>query len=101
AHHVRLRAARSGRSGERLYTITITVKDIHGNVTNDSVTVRVLQRNSKSGLKIARINDEPEASELNQRVGRYSVPVKALHPKSTRVSSSNFPSADGSHTLGC
>jgi hypothetical protein len=43
AHHVRLRAARSGRWGERLYTVTITAKDIHGNLSTQNVTVRVPQ----------------------------------------------------------
>ena len=43
AHHVRLRAARSGRWGERLYTVTITTKDIHGNLSTQNVTIRVPQ----------------------------------------------------------
>lgn len=41
AHHMRLRAARSGRWGPRVYTITITAKDIHGNVSTQNVTVMV------------------------------------------------------------
>ena len=41
--HVRLRAARSVRWGDRLYTITITAKDIHGNLSTQNVTVRVPQ----------------------------------------------------------
>ena len=40
-HHVRLRATRSGRWGDRLYTITITAKDSHGNTSSQDVTVRV------------------------------------------------------------
>ena len=41
AHHVRLRAVRSARLGGRLYTITITAMDIHGNWSSRDVTVRV------------------------------------------------------------
>ena len=41
AHHVRLRAVRERRWGERLYTVTITAKDIHGNTSSQDVTVRV------------------------------------------------------------
>ena len=41
ANHVRLRAERSGRSGDRIYTITISAKDVDGNVSSRSVTVRV------------------------------------------------------------
>jgi hypothetical protein len=51
AHHVRLRAARSGRSGDRLYTITIAVKDVHGNLSTQNVTVRVPQSNGKGAFK--------------------------------------------------
>jgi HYR domain len=51
AHHVRLRAARSGRSGGRVYTITITVKDIHGNLSRQNVTLRVPQSNGKGAFK--------------------------------------------------
>ena len=43
AHHVRLRAQRSARAGDRIYTITITAKDIHGNVAHKSVEVTVPQ----------------------------------------------------------
>ena len=41
AHHVRLRAARSGRRGPRVYTITVTAKDRDGNVSAENVTVTV------------------------------------------------------------
>jgi len=41
AHHVRLRAERSGASGDRLYTITISAKDVYGNVSSRDVTVGV------------------------------------------------------------
>jgi hypothetical protein len=41
AHHVRLRAKRSPRAGDRVYTITISVKDTQGNVASRKVTVRV------------------------------------------------------------
>ena len=43
AHHVRLRAKRSARGRARLYTITITAQDVHGNVSSQSVTVNVAQ----------------------------------------------------------
>lgn len=43
AHHVRLRAQRLARGGGRLYTITITAKDVNGNLSNQNVTVRVQQ----------------------------------------------------------
>ena len=43
AHHVRLRAQRWGRWGERLYTVTITATDVHGNVSNKSLDIRVPQ----------------------------------------------------------
>ena len=41
AHHVRLRAKRSPRAGDRVYTITISVKDTQGNLGSQRVTVRV------------------------------------------------------------
>ena len=41
AHHVRLRAKRSPRAGDRVYTITITAKDTQGNLASEKVTVRV------------------------------------------------------------
>jgi hypothetical protein len=41
AHHVRLRAERSGRDGERIYTITITCRDGGGSTSTQTVTVRV------------------------------------------------------------
>src|SRR5947209_1997477 len=41
AHHVRLRAERSGRGSERIYTITITAADSHGNTSNQTVSVSV------------------------------------------------------------
>lgn len=50
-HHVRLRAERSGRAGPKLYTITITAKDIHGNVSSRHVTVTVPQSHGKGGSK--------------------------------------------------
>jgi len=52
AHHVRLRAARSGRWGERLYTVTITAKDIHGNLSTQDVTVRVPRSKGEGGAKL-------------------------------------------------
>lgn len=51
AHHVRLRAARSGRWGERLYTVTITAKDIHGNLSTQNVSVKVPQSRGEGGGK--------------------------------------------------
>ena len=48
AHHVRLRAVRSARGGERLYTIVITAYDVHGNVSSRNVTVRVPRGNGRS-----------------------------------------------------
>ncbi|HKG78202.1 MAG TPA: hypothetical protein VKA78_02260, partial [Pyrinomonadaceae bacterium] len=47
AHHVRLRAARWGRRGDRLYILTITAKDIHGNLSSQNVTVTVPLNNGK------------------------------------------------------
>ena len=41
AHHVRLRANRSPRAGDRVYTITIFVKDTQGNLASQKVTVVV------------------------------------------------------------
>ena len=41
AHHVRLRAERSGHDGERIYTITITCRDGRGNTSTNTVKVRV------------------------------------------------------------
>jgi hypothetical protein len=41
AHHVRLRAERSGQGAGRIYTITITATDGHGNASIQTVTVRV------------------------------------------------------------
>ncbi|MGE0133479.1 MAG: hypothetical protein AB7U82_35835, partial [Blastocatellales bacterium] len=41
AHHVRLRAERSGGGGGRIYTITITCTDDSGNPSIRTVTVRV------------------------------------------------------------
>ena len=52
AHHVRLRAARSGRWGERLYTVTITANDIHGNMSTQNVTVRVPESVGQGGAKL-------------------------------------------------
>ena len=41
AHHLRLRAERSGRGNGRIYTITITATDSSGNTSSQVVTVRV------------------------------------------------------------
>ena len=41
AHHVRLRAERSGKGSGRIYTITITCTDANGNSTSKNVTVSV------------------------------------------------------------
>jgi predicted extracellular nuclease len=41
AHHVLLRAERSGLNGGRVYTITITATDSRGNVSTQTVTVTV------------------------------------------------------------
>jgi len=40
-HHVRLRAERSGHGNGRVYTITITASDGHGNVSSQTVYVSV------------------------------------------------------------
>jgi hypothetical protein len=40
-HHIRLRAERSGSSGQRVYTITATCTDQYGNSGNSTTTVRV------------------------------------------------------------
>ena len=49
AHHVRLRAQRSPRGEGRLYTITITAKDVNGNLSNQDVMVRVQHSNGNGG----------------------------------------------------
>jgi hypothetical protein len=41
SHHVRLRAERSGQESGRIYTITITATDSHGNASSQIVTVQV------------------------------------------------------------
>jgi len=41
AHHVLLRAERSGQGNGRVYTITITATDSHGNIANQNVSVTV------------------------------------------------------------
>jgi len=41
AHRVRLRAERSGRGSGRIYMITITATDSHGNTSNQTVSVGV------------------------------------------------------------
>jgi len=41
AHHVRLRAERSGAGSGRIYTITITATDSRGNVSSQIVSVSV------------------------------------------------------------
>jgi hypothetical protein len=41
AHHVKLRAERSGSGNGRIYTVTITCKDSQGNSSRQSVTVTV------------------------------------------------------------
>jgi hypothetical protein len=41
AHHVRLRAERSGQGSGRIYRITITATDSLGNASSQTVTVRV------------------------------------------------------------
>ena len=46
AHHVRLRAERSGKGSGRLYTITITCTDGSGNTTVRTVTVKVPKNQS-------------------------------------------------------
>lgn len=51
AHHVRLRATRPGRWGERLYTVTISAKDIHGNASSQNVIVVVPQSRGEGGAK--------------------------------------------------
>ncbi len=45
AHHVRLRAKRTGAGDGRVYTITITSTDSHGNSSNKTVTVQVPRSN--------------------------------------------------------
>jgi hypothetical protein len=40
-HHVRLRAERSGNSGQRIYSIKVTCTDQYGNSSNSTTTVRV------------------------------------------------------------
>lgn len=51
AHDVRLRAQRSARSGDRIYTITINATDVHGNSSSQVVTVRV-PRSMEGGIKV-------------------------------------------------
>ena len=52
AHHVRLRAERSGAGTGRVYTITVTCTDLSGNTVVRSVTVRVPRSMGKGGLSI-------------------------------------------------
>ncbi|MET0648142.1 MAG: immunoglobulin-like domain-containing protein [Pyrinomonadaceae bacterium] len=47
AHHVRLRAERSGKGNGRTYTITITAADCAGHVTTQTVTVKVPKSQGK------------------------------------------------------
>jgi hypothetical protein len=49
AHRVRLRAKKTARQGARLYTITITAEDVHGNVSSKNVTVTVPHSNGRTG----------------------------------------------------
>jgi len=49
AHRVRLRAKRTARQGARLYTITISAEDVHGNVSRQNVIVKVPQSHGKTG----------------------------------------------------
>lgn len=51
AHHVRLRAQRSARWGDRIYTITITATDIHDNSSSQHVMVRV-PRSMDEGINV-------------------------------------------------
>ena len=48
AHHVRLRAYRRPHWGDRIYKLTLTAKDIHGNVSSQDVTVRVPAKGGSS-----------------------------------------------------
>ena len=41
AHHVQLRAERSGTGNGRIYTITISARDAAGNTSSSAVTVTV------------------------------------------------------------
>jgi hypothetical protein len=52
AHHVRLRAERSGIGTGRIYTITVTCSDPSGNTIVRTVTVRVPKSMGKGGLSI-------------------------------------------------
>jgi hypothetical protein len=52
AHHVRLRASRSGRWGQRVYTITISAKDNHGNLSTQNVTVAVPHSKGEGDAKL-------------------------------------------------
>ena len=42
AHHVRLRAERSAKAGDRTYTITVTCRDRAGNASSETVKVSAL-----------------------------------------------------------
>ena len=50
AHHVRLRAAKAAHSDERIYTITITAKDIHGNSSERNLIIGVARNNGNPRL---------------------------------------------------
>jgi photosystem II stability/assembly factor-like uncharacterized protein len=52
AHHVRLRAERSGTAGGRVYTITVTCTDSGGNAVVRTVTVTVPRSMGKRGIWI-------------------------------------------------
>jgi hypothetical protein len=58
AHHVQLRAERSGKGNGRIYTITIKSTDSAGNTTSANVTVTV----AKNKCGSTECDDEEEAS---------------------------------------
>ena len=52
AHHVRLRAERSGTGNGRIYTITVTCKDPAGNTVVRTTTVRAPRSLGKGGISL-------------------------------------------------
>jgi len=58
AHRVRLRAAKLGRWEDRVYTITVTTKDIHDNLSSQNVTVRVPQNRGKGSVRASAVTGQ-------------------------------------------
>jgi HYR domain-containing protein len=75
-HHMRLLAQHLARGGDRIYTITITANDIHGNVATQDVIVRVAPRNGKGGLRATETTLPPAGTTFGQRVTTAPQPAR-------------------------